>query len=895
MTDSTRDPVADFKAAIEAAGLTPPKDVHADGHLHRFAPNGDARDDAGWYVLHLDGVPAGQFGSWRHNISRPWSAKRRRDLTFAERRQLREQLRRAKAERARADAKNKAEARERAAAIWARAGPAAADHPYLVAKGIAPPKGLRQDGDKLVVPVRRAGALHGLQFIMPDGDKKFLKYSAVGGCWAGFGRPTDTVVIAEGLATGASVSAALGAPFAVAFSHVNLEAVALALAERFPETRIVVAGDNNADKTGVGERAARAAAEAVGGVAIIPPAPGDWNDVAQAEGLEAVRRAFDGVFGDDPPVDDLPSADAAPPDVSPEGGPQGSASFFRPLGHDHTRYYFITTRGKQVISFSGSALNTHSAFLQLAPLHFWEREFPGENGFSGNAMRRAVNWLFDACYRAGVYTPDSIRGRGAWWDDGRVVLHCGDRLVVDNQTLDLTEITSSYVYEAAPAKRPPARAPLNKEEARRLYDISRSFRWENPLSGIFLAGFVALARAGGALQWRPHVWITGPRGCGKSSILRQFIQPLCGDWYLDVEFDASGAFIRQSLDSEAFAVTYDEGEAKSAAGLARLQNVLGLVRSASREGSGAIGRGGADGRPVKYRIRSCFAIASIYVNLQEAADFSRTSVLTLRETKGQNEDELERINQGFEWAAQPSIADGLFARTLKLLPQIRENQKSFTAAIKRLRLGDQRFGDQIGTLLAGAYSLVSDGRIRHDKAEEFIKQFSWDDHTAAMAESDEINCLRHLMQCAITVENDSNVRLTRSFGELVAAATGTVGAGLSKEAANRNLRRYGLRVDEAPADSDRAPPYRLAVAQKHLALKKLFHDTPFAVDYARLLRRLPFAWTDSKAKVRFFTEVNDPDGEPENAGAAENATEEFRTYKAAAVFMDAQQAIAEAE
>jgi phage/plasmid primase-like uncharacterized protein len=49
----------EFIAAIQAAGLTPPESLIPDGKLHRFASNGKRGDDAGWYVFHDDGIPAG--------------------------------------------------------------------------------------------------------------------------------------------------------------------------------------------------------------------------------------------------------------------------------------------------------------------------------------------------------------------------------------------------------------------------------------------------------------------------------------------------------------------------------------------------------------------------------------------------------------------------------------------------------------------------------------------------------------------------------------------------------------------------------------------------------------------------------------------------------------------
>ncbi|KAK0338593.1 hypothetical protein LTR94_038011, partial [Friedmanniomyces endolithicus] len=59
------------------------------------------------------------------------------------------------------------------------------------------------------------------------------------------GKPTDTVLVCEGFATGASLFAALGHPVAVAFNAGNLEAVALALRGKLPGVQIIVCADND--------------------------------------------------------------------------------------------------------------------------------------------------------------------------------------------------------------------------------------------------------------------------------------------------------------------------------------------------------------------------------------------------------------------------------------------------------------------------------------------------------------------------------------------------------------------------------------------------------------------------------------------------------------------------
>ena len=159
------------------------------------------------------------------------------------------------------DRARKAEAKKRAHDLWERAKPAPEDHAYLKAKGVKA-HGLRVHDGRLVVPLRDAsGELCSLQFIAGDGQKKFLPGGRVTGRYFGVGKPDGVILIAEGVATGATLHAATGSAVAIAFNAGNLEAVGKALRSRYPEIRLIVCADDDAaTKSNPGMAKARAAA-----------------------------------------------------------------------------------------------------------------------------------------------------------------------------------------------------------------------------------------------------------------------------------------------------------------------------------------------------------------------------------------------------------------------------------------------------------------------------------------------------------------------------------------------------------------------------------------------------------------------------------------------------------
>ena len=206
-----------FRDAIRSAGLIPPDMIEPDGKLHRFASNGKNGDDAGWYALHGDGIPAGTFGDWRNGFSQTWRADIGRKLTPAEGAAHRAKVEAMQRERDDDKAKTKREAKAKAAAIWNSATAASDNHAYLIRKQIKS-SGARTYKGALVIPMHSDGEIQSLQFINADGIKKFLTGGQVKGCFFIVGNFANAAAlcIAEGFATAATIHEATGLPVVAA-------------------------------------------------------------------------------------------------------------------------------------------------------------------------------------------------------------------------------------------------------------------------------------------------------------------------------------------------------------------------------------------------------------------------------------------------------------------------------------------------------------------------------------------------------------------------------------------------------------------------------------------------------------------------------------------------------
>ena len=449
-----------------------------------------------------------------------------------------------------------------------------------------------------------------------------------------------------------------------------------------------------------------------------------------------------------------------------------------------------------------------------------------------------------ACIAQGVYDPSRVRGRGAWADANRVILHLGNRLVIDGRSRPITELPADfqtyYFYENAKAIDGPGEDTLPDDTAAKLRAIAERFRWETPASANLLLGWIVLAPVCGALNWRPHIWITGGAGTGKTTILRDFMKPMLGGMFEGATGGTTEAGLRGQLRSDAIPVVFDELEQNEQKDKQVVQNILALARIASSEG-GKIYKGTTNGGSNTFEIRSMFCVSSINVALVQRADLDRFCVLPLRKDYMDKNDWIEFEKQILEVCTEENGRQ-LVSRTLKQIPVIRKNAKSLASALSK-RFG-QRFGDQYGTLLAGAWTLEADGggELTTEEAHEWIEGMSWEANEIDSTDADEMKCLNQVLQSLIAVEGGKRMTIL----ELVQLARGGVmylkNSRLeSTEEIESLLGRYGVKVFETG----------MAIANNSTNLQALLKDTPWAGNaYRQSLRRISGAIA-SGSSIRF--------------------------------------------
>jgi putative DNA primase/helicase len=281
-----------FKQDMRNNGIEPPSTISPGGKKHRFRVNDDKSGSRnGWYKFYGD---AGSYGCYKRGIVQKWSCKNRQTMTTAE-------IEEKKRQHVDEQECHHSECRKKAISIWKRATKEGiADHPYSVHKEIKPLNVRIGKNDNLIIPIHDMDKkLHGLQFIKPDGDKKFMAGAAMKGNFFLLGKEPEeanALIICEGWATGCSLRQATKLPVVVAFNAGNLKPVAEVWRAELPEMKIVIAGDDDHATDGnPGKTKAIEAARAVNGITVFPEFEDaaentDFNDMHQEQGLDEVKK-----------------------------------------------------------------------------------------------------------------------------------------------------------------------------------------------------------------------------------------------------------------------------------------------------------------------------------------------------------------------------------------------------------------------------------------------------------------------------------------------------------------------------------------------------------------------------------------------------------------------------
>jgi putative DNA primase/helicase len=550
----------------------------------------------------------------------------------------------------------------------------------------------------------------------------------------------------------------------------------------------------------------------------------------------------------------------ADPDLSPR-------KQYRAIGYDKQKYYIMTEDAEQIYEYTSARIMSETGLMEIIP----DREVWADH--PANKSKKSISWvdigaaIMRECMQAGVYDPTRLRGRGLWTDknfkgEERTVLNSGSTLMYSKNgdasaQVPYVQFKSRWYYEKGRDLIPSDEGATDFiEEAtdadgymiRELCDL---VRWERPIDGQLLAGWIATAIICGALPWRTHAWVTGNQGSGKTTVINEIAGACIGSVGIYPMGATTEAGIRQAVGNDALPVIFDESEGQK--GIEeRRQAVIQLMRQSSSEGRGRIMKGTASHSAVAFTMRSSFLMSSIGVGLKEAADLTRTVVLTIKPLEAFTA--TERVGLEEQWQKFLSTASSmrkdmpqrLLARQMKNLPTLKHNIEVFKEVIAT-NLGNRRLGDQLGTLLAGAYSLISTRKITTATCEKYLSGYDWSEFTQVKSLREDIELLHHIVGYMKPVDTAFG-RQDRVIGELIRAFLypGSDSA-ISKDRAADLLARYGMKFERDESG--------IWVGTGISEMNKIMATSVYSEGWPKVLARHPLAQRSDNA-IRFLAQTS---------------------------------------
>lgn len=523
---------------------------------------------------------------------------------------------------------------------------------------------------------------------------------------------------------------------------------------------------------------------------------------------------------------------ALPPESMPDRVDDGLP--FVVLGNDRGFHYFMRRDSRVIFPVSRGNFSAIKA-LEIAPLSWWAVDFSSKE--DGIRALDIYDFLTHKSNAVGQYDRSKIRGAGVWRDHDGIVLNDGQRLILpDGTALSYDDHKSEYIYVKSSSRFGTMTGPESTDEdGRTLEALFAAQQWAEPAMAPLAMGWALIAPFGGMLKWRPHIWVTGRAGTGKSEFMESVIQRICGPFSFVGAAKTTEAGIRRDLDVDARPAILDEMEPKNAKTRDKIASLLELARNSSSDGpANIITMANANGGVETFIIRSCFAFSSVYVPDEDAATTSR--IIRMEMKLQTTQEEKFRISDALkaECMQDPTRYSRRMYRALsRILTDIEWIRSAYLG-----RFGEQRKIDQFAPLMAASWAAQSRECLKDSSdgqrwLQEWLLKLM---DKSGESQDDEDAVMRHLLGAQVRTDD----MRTRTVAELMTTASSTEEDGGDAHLLSRN----GMRV--MWSGTQRV----LAISIDNQYVRRILAGTAYEAGYAAPMRRNKFCVSDSRV-VRF--------------------------------------------
>ena len=533
-----------------------------------------------------------------------------------------------------------------------------------------------------------------------------------------------------------------------------------------------------------------------------------------------------------------PKADAPPPPRGRPSRPKGEiwdGCPVKPLGVNGGHCYYLDALGQLRAIGKHERQTIAQLFAHRLPALFHAFAKVTIDKDTGAVRRKPDDFEADkaafammaACGELGLFDPEgAIRGVGAWVDDdGSLIYHAGDVLITPEGERE-PATHHGRIYPAYPPIPKPALAVKDgAAPGSAILETLATWHWQRDIDAQVMLGVIGTQMLGGALDWRPTVWITGGKSSGKSTLQNLIKHLHGGEKGLVQSNDATKSGLTSRIGHGSLPVALDElepGDERSS----KEKDIITLARVASSGGQWF--RGSSDQKGAGGNVYSTFLFSSILIPGElKPQDLSRLIILS-----------LSALPEG---APPPTLRADVWRGKGAALKRVLIDRWPTWA--KRLELWREAFagegiagrnGDNWATVLAMADMALNEGQ---PDAETLT---SWSRRVAKLIRadvaelgSDADGMLMHLLTQRIDIyrrgEQHTVGQWLMAAAQLPGAPEALLGSDtpVDKEAyakrVNEKLSTYGLRVIGSGQEA------RLFIANNPIqGLKELFQKSEWA-------------------------------------------------------------------
>ena len=617
---------------------------------------------------------------------------------------------------------------------------------YLREKGLSILSGYRLDPtnpEALVIPLYgRDGKMVSVQTIFQFGEKGFHAGGRISGSYGVIEGSGEVLYICEGFATGASIHLATGGTVAFILSADNYTNGLQSVLARFSHPLRVIGcdDDRHLHDDNKGFNKAFAAASKFNCILKKPAfktyqekETTDFDDVRRLYGIEEVTKQLEVTLQEKMEL------------IASEG--------IYPLGHGDSHYYLTSTQNTSIQCFPTLSKDN---LYKLIRQEWWEQRYGEVNQKGGYTVNyeSIASKLYAACHEKGPFSPDKIRGVGVYRDAGKIVVHLGDRLLVDGRTEPLRGFKSEYIYQLGKRLQDISSEQTTQEEMDLLWGALGEINIKEANYRYYVAGWLVCALISGALKWRPHLYVMGERGGGKTYFLDFCFHILSrgffSHYYIAVGSTPTG--IRQDCSQDTTSVIIDEVEGDTKIMSDKIEQIFNLYRVASSTSDSKTVVGTPGQKSMQTMVAFCGLMGGIIQQIKTDQDKSRFAVVEFVPTKNPEEQykkwpELERK---LNLCSSEPFARKFAARVITHAEVILHNIEVLTQRLQKV--GGARLCQQYGALYAASLFFKHSNKISEEEIEFFTQKMLEKDEAIEESKSDSSveDILEHILSAEIS-------------------------------------------------------------------------------------------------------------------------------------------------